>query len=540
MVALRTTPPEIAPPSGYPEDPSSAGRHQAWLRPHTPWVLVVSTLLIALIALLPLGFVVVRTASTGLVQAQTLLLRPRVGDLLANTVQLTVTATVLAALIGLALAWCTERTTLPGRHVWSVLAALPITVPAFVSSYCWVSLTTAVQGFAGAVLIVTLAYYPLVYLPVAALLRGMDPALEEVARAQGCGPWRTFLRVTLPQARPALLGGSLLVALNVLSEFGAFSLLRFATFTTEIYDEYQLSFDGPSASLLAGVLAAVCVVLLVIELRIRGRAVAARVGKGAARRPPLYSLGRGTPFVLLALVVFMAVALGVPLGTLVYWLLNGSSAAFPLGTIVQSMVSSLSLGVGAALLTTLCALPIALLSVRFSSRLATLAERSTYVSQVLPGIIIALALVVTSVHYFRSLYQTSALLLVAYAVMFLPLALVAVRASVTQASSTVEDVARSLGCTPFQALRRVTIPLILPGLGAAAALVFLSTVTELTATLLLAPIGTQTLAMQVWTNTDSLAYAAAAPYAVLLIAVSAIPTYILTRQLGSLGAVGVS
>ncbi len=518
-----------------PASRADQGRmRQPWLRAHTPWPLIVLSTIIVLIALLPAGFVVVRTFATGWQQADALLLRPRVADLLGNTVRLTVTATGLAAVLGMTLAWCTERTNLPGRHTWAVLAVLPITVPAFVSSYCWVSLTPVVQGFWGAAFIVTLAYCPLVYLPVAAMLRGMDPALEEVSRAQGYGPLRTFARVTLPQARPALLGGCLLVALNVLSEFGAFSLLRFSTFTTEIYTQYQLSFDGASAALLTSVLAAMCVGLLILELRLRGQSAASRVGKGVARRPPLQNLGRATVPVVLALTLFVAVSLVVPLATLAYWLLTGSSTGLVTRALVQAVLTSLALGAAAAIGTTACALPVALLAVRFSSRLGTLADRSTYISQVLPGISIALAFVVTTVHFARPLYQTTVLLLIAYGVMFLPLALVAVRASVAQASASLEEVARSLGCAPIQALWRVTIPLILPGLGAAAALVFLSTVTELTATLLLAPIGTQTLAMQVWSNTDSLAYGAAAPYAALLVAMSAVPTFILTRQLGSL------
>jgi iron(III) transport system permease protein len=160
--------------------------------------------------------------------------------------------------------------------VWAVLAALPIAVPAFVTSYSWVSITPAVQGFAGATAIVTLAYCPLVYLPGAAVLRGMYPALEESARSLGMGPWRTFFRVTLPQTRIALLGGMLLVAIHLLSEFGAFVMLRFQTFTTAIYDQYKLSFDGAAASMLASVLVIICLVLLLAGWAARARPLCPR------------------------------------------------------------------------------------------------------------------------------------------------------------------------------------------------------------------------------------------------------------------------
>ena len=187
----------------------SATRWRARLRGRpTPLVLLAIAAAVALLVLLPLGFLLDQALSIGWTQVDHLLFRPFVGTLLVNTVLLVPVATSACMVLGVAVAWCVERTDLPGRRAWAVLAALPITVPAFVTSYSWVSITPAVQGFGGAAMIVTLAYYPLVYLPVAAVLRGMDPALEESARSLGMGPWRTFLRVTLPQTRLALLGGA--------------------------------------------------------------------------------------------------------------------------------------------------------------------------------------------------------------------------------------------------------------------------------------------------------------------------------------------
>ncbi len=501
-----------------------------------PKGLLVAAGLVGLVSLVPLGFMAVRVGSIGEQQVLALLIRPRVGELLFNTGRLVIVATLLSAILGLGAAWLTERTTVPGHSTWIALLALPLTVPAFVMSYSWVSLTIAVQGFAGAVMVVTLSYFPFIYLPVAAVLRNMDPALEEVARSQGCGMWKTFWRVTLPHTRPALIGGCLIVALHLLAEFGAFDLLRFSTFTTAIYDEYQLTFDGPAASMLASVLAVLSLVLLTAEMRVRGPAFAARVGAGAARKVTRYSLGRATPLAFAGLSGVIVLALGVPLATLAYWLIRGGAEARPWLPVVQATVTSLSLSLEAAVLTTVCALPVAFLVVRYPSKLAHLIERGTYVSQALPGIIIALGLIVVAVHYFRPIYQSSALLLVAYAILSLPFAIVALRAALVQVSASLEDVAKSLGCRPLAVLWRVTVPIISPGLAAAATLVFLSTATELTATLLLAPTGTQTLAMQVWSNTDTLAYAAAAPYAALTIAISALPTYLFSQRFGAIAS----
>lgn len=518
-----------------PRSAWSANRWRARVRGRsTPLALLAVAAAVALLVLLPLGFLLEQALSIGLSQVDALVFRPLVGTLLLNTVLLVLVATSACTALGVAVAWCVERTDLPGRRAWAVLAALPITVPAFVTSYSWVSITPAVQGFGGAALIVTLAYYPLVYLPVAAVLRGMDPALEETARSLGMGPWRTFMRVTLPQTRIALLGGALLVAVHLLSEFGAFAMLRFQTFTTAIYDEYRLSFDGPAASMLATVLVLLCLVLLLAELAARGRARYARVDTGAPRPPARARLGRTRWLAGGGLALLSGLALGLPLVTLVYWLLHGGSTSFPVATLLSTAGTSLKLGLGAAALTTLLALPISILTVRYPSRIATVLERAAYLPYALPGIVIALSLIVASVHYLPTIYGTTQLLIVAYAILSLPLALVATRAALAQAPPVHEEIARSLGCSPLQALVRVTLPRILPGLGAAAALVFLATVTELTATLLLAPIGTQTLATQFWADASTRAFGAAAPYAGLMVAISALPTYLLTRRLGAI------
>jgi iron(III) transport system permease protein len=503
-------------------------------RGRRPTILLLLSIAVALVALAPVGFLLDRTFSSDWSEVDRLLIRPFVGHLLANTASLVLVGTAACAVLGVGVAWLVERTDLPGRRAWAVLAALPITVPAFVTSYSWVSITPAVQGFAGATLIVTLAYYPLVYLPVAAVLRGMDPALEESARSLGLGPWRTFLRVTLPQTRIALLGGMLLVAIHLLSEFGAFAMLRFQTFTTAIYDEYKLSFDGAAASMLASLLVIICLVLLVAELGMRGRRRYARIDPGAARPIRPARLGRAKWLALAGLAILIGLSLGLPLATLAYWLSTGNSSGVDTGALLAACATSLELALGAAVVTTLLALPISILVVRHPSRIATIIERATYLPFALPGIAVALALIVLSIHHLPALYSTTPLLIVAYSILSLPLALVATRAALAQAPPAHEEVARSLGARPIVAMARVTLPRILPGLGAAAALVYLATVTELTATLLLAPLGTQTLATQFWANASTLSYGAAAPYAAVMVAISAAPTYLLTRRLGFL------
>ncbi|MGH6673915.1 MAG: ABC transporter permease [Xanthobacteraceae bacterium] len=500
-----------------------------------PGPLLAAAVVGPLFVLTPLAYTVVQAAQVGWVGAIELLLRPIVGELLMNTVGLVLAASVAAAIVGTTVAWLVERTDLPGGHIWAVLAAVPLAVPPFVSSYAWVSLSPALQDFCGAWLVVTSSYYPLIYLPVAAALRGLDPALEETGRSLGENPWGCFRRIVLPQLRPALLGGMLLVALNVLTEFGAFSLLRFRTFTTELYAEYRTGFNGPGASLLAVVLLLLCLICLIAEVKVSSAAQYARFGRGARRRAPRYALGWYRWPVLAVCASLVAVTLGVPLGMITYWLTqHGAAAISPaevsISLLLDATISSLWLAAAGAAFTVALALPLGFVAVRYQGWLITFIERAAYLAQGVPGIVVALALISLTIRSLYPLYQTALLLIVAYAIVFLPLALVSVRAALSQCQRGLEEAGRSLGLGWAAIAWRVLLPLAGPGLGAAAALVFASIVTELTATLLLAPIGTQTLATQVWADTSTLAFAAAAPYAALMMVLSFLSTWLLARR----------
>ena len=143
-----------------------------------------------------------------------------------------------------------------------MLAALPLAVPTYVAGFAWISTVDGFEGFWAAALVLTLCSYPYVFLPVAAALTGSDPAQEEVSRALGRTAWRTFTGVTLRQVRPAMVAGGLLVALYVLSDFGAISLLRVDTFTRAIFTAFNLGFDRTGALVLATTLVTVTVLLL--------------------------------------------------------------------------------------------------------------------------------------------------------------------------------------------------------------------------------------------------------------------------------------
>ncbi|MBV8047181.1 MAG: iron ABC transporter permease [Paludibacterium sp.] len=495
-----------------------------------PWLtgLVVA---IALLALLPLSFVAVVALETGWATIVTLLFRPRVGELLINTVSLVLLTVPLCIVMGVGLAWLTERSTLPGRRMWSALAVAPIAVPAFVHSYAWVSLVPSLHGLAAGVLISVIAYFPFLYLPVAATLRRLDPALEDVAASLGQSPGRIFWRVVLPQLRLAIGGGALLVGLHLLAEYGLYAMIRFDTFTTAIFDQFQSTFSGPAANMLAGVLALCCLLLLALEARMRGRARYARVGSGSARSiaPRRLSPAMAALCLLLNGAV-AALTLGVPLLTLGRWLLIGGLGAWPWQSLLPALGQTLLLAFAGAVLTTLAAIPMAWLSVRHPSRLNRVWEGCHYLASAMPGIVVALALVTVTIHWARPIYQTLLTVFLAYVLMFLPRALISLRAGMAQAPETLENAAQSLGVSPGRALWRVTLRLAAPGAAAGAAMVFLAITNELTATLLLAPNGTRTLATCFWSLTSEIDYVSAAPYALLMILLSLPLTWLLYHQ----------
>jgi iron(III) transport system permease protein len=499
-------------------------------RSRRPVALIAASLAVAGVLALPLVFLLIEARGAGTATVAHLIFRRLTADLLWNTVRLTVVVTALCAVIGTAAAWCVERTNLPGRRVWAVLVVVPLAIPDFVVSFGWASLWTWVQGFRGAVVVMTLAVYPLVYLPVAASLRAADPGQEEVARSLGVGRVRTFARVTLAQARGAILGGCLLVAMVLLAEYGAFEILGYQTFTTEIFTEFNVSFSIPAACALSLVLVLLSLLVLAGEGMLRGRGRVARGGALAARRMPPHRLGRATVPVLAGFAALTALALGVPVGASVYWIFEGGAHAIAGVSVAAAALHTAMYGIGAGLLDTAAALPVALLALRHPGRLRFLLERSTYLVLAMPGVVAAFALSYFAERYANGfLYQSAPLLVVCYAIMFFPLALVGVKASLARAPASLDEMARSLGQRRLAVLWRVTLRLAGPGLAAAFCLVFLSVVTELTATLLLIPTGVQTLATQFWAYETNLSYGQAAPFALVMIAVAAIPSYVLGR-----------
>jgi iron(III) transport system permease protein len=494
----------------------------------------------------PLAYLVVRNAEEGGVWSTL-----GDGDLLAplgRSLLLATSVAVAAAAVGTAAAWLVMRTDLPGRRVVRLLLPLPLVLPSFVGAFALiaafapgglvervlgVSGLPEVRGFWGAFAVLTLLTYPYVYLPVAARLRHLPPAVEESARLLGRGPAAAFATVVLPQARAAIAAGALLVFLYVISDFGAVQLLRYDTLTRAIYANYLL--DPPVAVALSLALGVLAIVVVVAQRRVAG---GARADARRGGRPLVVALGRWRAAGLAFVTGLLALALAAPVAVLVYWTSRGVSAgtsrenslvADP-GRLLEPALNTSLASVGAALVAIVVVLPVAFLSTRHRSRVGGGAAALVTGGFALPGLVIALALAfwtLRSPGLVGALYQTLPLLVGAYALHFGALALAPAQVAATTVPRRLDDAARTLGRGRMARLATIDLPLMTPGLAAGAGLVLLSAMKELPVTLLLAPPGFPTLATRIWSSTEDAFWADASIAALALLAVSGVLTWLL-------------
>jgi len=480
-----------------------------------------------LLSLIPFGYLLVRVFGAGFESFIESIERTRTLELLANSLLLAIAVSLSAMLIGTLQAWIAVRSNLPGRKAFAVLAALPLAIPSYVAAYSWVAVIPGFSGFFAAWLLLTVGTAPLVYLSVSAALARFDSATEEVASSLGAGKFAVLRKVTWPNIKGATFSGGLLSALYVLSDFGAVSIVRYDTFTRAIYNAYRASFDRNLAATLALILVAVTVLVLVVESRSKGRKP---IGTVIANRLNRIDL-RIWKLPLVALLAGIAsVSLVVPLASLTRWSIIGLPET-NWQEVSEALFSSIYLSVSGGMLTALLAIAIALVVVRFRTRLGFVLEQSVWLTHATPGIVVALSLVYFSNQVAPWIYQTLFLVLIAYVALFLPNALSAISIPLSQSPTSLDEVSASLGLTKLQTLRRVVLPIAGPGIFAATTLVILTVLKELPATLLLRPTGVETLATRLWTETGVAAFSTAAPYALLLVLLAGIPAWLLNRAI---------
>ncbi len=498
------------------------------------WVALISAALI----LLPLGYVAALALAADVIVWQRLW-ATRIPELLANTVSLAATVSLLTLLLGVSTAWIVTRFDFPGRRLWEVALVLPLAMPTYVLAYVynylwgfggpveqlWQALAGpqshlfSPQSFWGASLVMTLDTFPFVYLLTRSALLTLNVSFEEVARTCGASRLETMWRVTLPLLRPSIVAGVALVVLYVVSDFGAVSLLRYQTLTYAVFQQMTGRSDNQAASILSILLVVLALLFLVTERWFRQKS---RFYQTAGRyRAPERTRGGWLQNASLSayLASIVGASFGVPAWLLVVWTLSPEAQEALDGRFFGFVWNSAVLSASAASVGVLIGLPLAYLAVRKPTWLNMSCLQAAYAGYVLPGPVAALAVLILFLKLLPFLYGTAVVLVIAYVIHFLPAGLQSLEPSLQQITPNLEEVARTLGSSVRETWRRVTFPLVRNGFIVAWVLMFLQTMKELPATLLLRPVGFDTLAIRVWLEASEEYYRLAAPSALLIVLV---------------------
>ena len=479
------------------------------------------------VSVLPLFYILLRTAQIGFTELVENLFRARTLELILNSLSLTLVVCITAMTIGTAQAWLSFRSDLALRRFFQVVAILPLAMPSYVLAYAWLSVSSGINGFFGSWLVLSISTSPYVFLAVSAAFNRHSGAGEEVARTLGRSQLSVARTITWPAIRTSVFGSGLLVALYTLSDFGAVSLMRFDTFTRAIYNAYRASFDRNSAAALALVL----VVLTLLLIRIESRSSSLKTTKSSSQyRAMQTKLGKWQLGAQALLFSWFLIGVLIPIISIIYWTVIGQSQS-NLAEISRAFINTVGYGFAGGLTVAFFGLAVAILVVRYRSRYSINVEKTILVTHALPGVVVALSFVFLVNQSVPNLYQTSALVLLAYLALFLPNAVAVLKVPISQVPTGIEEVSRTLGSSQFQTLRRVVIPAAAPGILSATAFVGLTVIKELPATLILRPTGIETLATRLWSATSVSAFSAAAPYALLLILVAGIPALFVNREI---------
>lgn len=474
----------------------------------------------------------------------------RVPELALNTISLALGVALVTLCLGISTAWLLTRYTFRGRGFWEWALVLPLAIPSYVLAYVYTFLLDlggpieriwqALAGpearvfspytFWGVLLVMTLNTFPFVYLLSRSAFLTFNVSYEEAARVTGASKWRTFFFVSLPLIRPALVAGLFLVTLYVVSDFGAVSLLRFQTFTYAVYQQISGRFDYHAASALSLLLVAFAIAFLSAERWFRRKSrFYQTTGHQRPLRPFPCSSIKTTMITGYLAIVFIG-AFALPTAYLAYWTVTGLSAGTVSGTFLEYLWNSLTLSATAATLALCLGTPVAYLASRYPSKWTILCLQGAYSGYVLPGPVAALALMMVFMQGVPFLYGTVVVLILAYLIHFLPAGLQAMESSLHQVAPNLEEAARSLGHRALHVFRRITFPLVRGGFFVAWMLMFIQAMKELPATLLLRPVGFDTLAVRIWLEASEELYQLAAPPALLIILVTAPIVFLLSRN----------
>ena len=467
--------------------------------------------------------------------------------LLFNTISMFFVVVLSSVTVGLLVSILLIRFEIRYSKILFTLCALPLVIPSYIGALTYVSAFSprglfvqlfsftgiseinGIEGFIGSWIALTLFTYPYVQLICSSALRNLDSTVEEAARSLGTKRFRIYTSVVIPRLKKPIIYSSLLVGLYVISDFGAVSLMKYSTITKAIYTYYEFSLLGDPIIFYSGLLIFLALIISFVQ---RGSDIsrAAKVS-GTPRIPPKVELSsRNKFFVYLFFITVIFFSLLLPVSVLSYWLIRGLSVGNDVRAVVGGVVGSFSASIVTSILAIIISMPIVIMSSQYRSRFGDVLEKVILSLYGLPHLAVGVSILFITVKIFPSIYQSFFALIISYLIVFLPQAVGGGQASMEQVKTSYIDASSSLGKSKLETFRKVTFPLIYRGLFAGGALVFLSTMKELPQTLLLRPTGFNTMAVDVWSFASEGLFTQAAFSAFILLAISAIPTYILSTR----------
>lgn len=505
--------------------------HQGWRGDSPGLILLMMNGMTGLLTVIPIVYVLLQAAQAGVNRWQRLL-DQRIPALLWQTLSLMIAVTLIAVLIGVSLAFLMIRTDIPFKKVLSWLVAVPLVIPPYVGAVAYILVfgpsgylrhlvDINIFSFWGVAFVLAMFTYPYIYLLTMSGLKKLNHNFEEAAASLGMGASATFFKVTLPLLRPAIGAGAILVALYVLSDFGAVSMMRYVTFTAAIYFQ-RAGFDMASASVLSLVLVTLTLILLNLETMTKGKKNYIQTSN-SYRPPHVMQLGRYKGLALLYVSAIVMLGVVIPVAILVRWSVIGVMQ----GAINQRFIgftwNSLWVATVAAIICMVLSMPMVYMKLRYPSVMSRIMNRMAYTGYALPGIIIGLGFVSLFNNHVPWLYGTVVVVVLAIVVRFLPQALQAGESALSQIGRQMDEASRGLGYSPIKTLFKVILPNMLPGVFSGGALVFVSAIKELPITLMLRPPGFDTLAVRVYAEAQDAIYHLAAPGALLMILIALFP-----------------
>ncbi len=463
-----------------------------------------------------------------------------------NTIILALTVTIASMCISVPLAIITIRSNLPLRKIIRVFLCVPLIFPSYIYGFLFIIVfgpkgalyevlaplgverIPELYGFVGAFLCLTLLSYPYIFISVSSSLLKLDYTYEEVSLSLGKTIWYTYGNVIIPLLKPAIIVGAILVTLYVVSDFGAVSLLQYKSFSYVIYNQYE-TIQRSAAASTSSILILIGLLSIWFYRPDSANSNLYRSSATIPRNARLIDLGKYKWVIAFIIGMLIFVSVILPISVLLYWgytFTINLDDFFKMSSIYNSIYAS---AVG-AICTVALSIPIALLIAKHKDGFSILIEKISYIGFVLPGIVVALAVVYFGINFARPIYQTIILLSLGYIILFLPVSIGVIKPVLLQINPKIEESAKILGASNFKIWKTINIPAMMPGLSGAFVIVFILIMKELPATLILAPLNFDTLATSIWTHATEASFGMAAVYSGILLLLTGLPMFVLLNK----------